>query len=196
MSWNERVRGFAGEGSVYRESYTGSPRIEGTAIITLERVFPDPGNAGSFRELARFEQSVHLELRSAGFELDVRQVNITVVQPGAAVGLHVHPEQREAWFVVPGFGCLTAFLVDMRSASSTKGVLNKLLLGYRDTMVGIPEGVLHGYFNSTATPAVLVYLVSHHFDSNPDSETFQEGRVSHLTLPEELTSQFPSQMKP
>jgi dTDP-4-dehydrorhamnose 3,5-epimerase-like enzyme len=172
------------------------PRIHGVVSVTLERAFPDPENGGSIRELVRLEKSVATELLAAGFTLEVKQINITVVQPGVAVGLHVHPEQREAWFAVPGFGHLTAYLVDMRTDSPTRGSLNRVVLGFRDTLVAIPEGVLHGYHNATPQPAVLVYLVSHCFDSDSSSRTFQEGRLKPDDLPEQLSSQLPQHMKP
>lgn len=197
MSWDERVASLGGEtATVYRQQYASSPRIQGVVALALERAFPDAENGGSIRELARLENSIHKELLAAGFKLAVNQINITVVQSGIAVGLHVHPEQREAWFVVPGFGQLTAYLVDMRSDSTTRGSLNKVVLGFRDTLLAIPEGVLHGYHNATTQPAALVYLVSHFFDADPESPTFQEGRLKHEDLPEQLSVQLPEHMKP
>ena len=197
MSWDKRVAGLGGESAaVYRQHYVSPPRIQGVVALALERAFPDPENGGSIRELARLENSLHKELHAAGFTLPVKQMNITVVQPGIAVGLHVHPDQREAWFVIPGFGQLTAYLVDMRSDSSTRGSLNKVVLGFRDTILAIPEGVLHGYHNATMQPAALVYLVSHFFDSDPESPGFQEGRLEYKDLPEQLADQLPKHMRP
>jgi dTDP-4-dehydrorhamnose 3,5-epimerase-like enzyme len=197
LSWDKRVASLSNEtATVYRQHYVTSPRIHGVVAKPLERAFPDAENGGSIRELARLEGSVHQELRQAGFDLTVKQINITVVQPGSAVGLHVHPEQREAWFVVPGLGQLTAYLVDMRSLSPTRGSVNKIVLGFRDTILGIPEGVLHGYHNPTTQPAVLVYLVSHFFDPDPESPAFQEGRLERKDLPDQLARQLPDHMKP
>ncbi len=197
MSWDERVEGLAGNGaSIYRQEYGGSPAIEGSVVHTLTRTFPDPDHGGSFRELARLEDSIHTELAEAGFQLSVRQINVSVVQPGVAVGLHVHPDQRETWFVVPGFGRLTAYLVDLRHGSSTKGMLNKIPLGYRDTLVGIPEGILHGYWNPSHLPAVLVYLTSHVFTPEIDSPHYQEGRLRLSDLPTEIASRLPPHMEP
>lgn len=196
MSWEERVRGLAGDGEVTRQIYAASCRIEGAVEVNLGRVFPDADNGGSIRELARLNGIVHEELASAGFSLEVRQVNITVVQPGCAVGLHVHPDQREAWYVLPGFGRLTAYMVDLRPASPTRGALRKVAMGYRDTVLGIPHGVLHGYHNPTRREAILVYLTSHHFEADPASGAFQEGRVLPASLPPHLAAQLPAHMHP
>ncbi len=196
MSWESRVRGLAGEAEVARQIYHPAPPIHGAVSLVLHRVFPDADTGGSIRELARLREGVHEEIGQAGFSLEVKQVNITIVQPGCAVGLHVHPEQREAWFVVPGFGRLTAFMVDLRPDSPTRGSLATVVLGYRDTLLGIPEGVLHGYHNTTRREAVLVYLTSHFFVADPDSPQFQEGRVWPRDLPPHLATRLPAHMRP
>lgn len=196
VTWLERVRGLAGDKEVSRQVYSARVRVDGAAVVNLARVFPDPENGGTFREIARLSDTVHEELTQAGFRLEVRQINLTVVQPGCAVGLHVHPEQREAWFVLPGFGRLTAFMVDLRPHSSTRGAIDKVVLGYRDTLLGIPQGVLHGYHNTTRQEAILIYLASHHFQADPESPLFQEGRLRPADLPLELAAQLPPHMRP
>ncbi|MBN1425945.1 dTDP-4-dehydrorhamnose 3,5-epimerase family protein [Candidatus Fermentibacteria bacterium] len=196
MTWSDRVRGLAGESEVTRQVYATGARVDGAAVVTLARVFPDPENGGSFREVARLSGCVHEELARAGFNLEVKQINLSVVQPGCAVGLHVHPEQREAWYVLPGFGRLTAFMVDLRAQSPTCGTMNKVVLGYRDTLLGIPQGVLHGYHNTTGQDAVLLYLTSHHFEADPESSSYQEGRLKPADLPPELAAQLPPHMRP
>jgi dTDP-4-dehydrorhamnose 3,5-epimerase-like enzyme len=194
--WEERVRGLAGEGEVTRQCYTTSGRIDGTVVVHLARVFPDPENGGSIREIARLDGAVHRELASAGFVLELKQINVTIVQPGCAVGLHVHPDQREAWFVLPGRGRLTAFMVDFRPHSPTRNTMSRVVLGYQDTLLGIPQGVLHGYHNPTRQEAILIYLTSHHFEADPASPGFQEGRVAPADLPLEIASHLPPNMKP
>jgi len=195
--WKERVAGLGGEpGDIFQQHYVGKPKIFGSVVHILKRAFSDPEHGGSIRELARLEDCLHVELAETGFELTVKQINVTIVQPGVAVGLHVHPDQREAWFAVPCGGSLTAYLIDMRDESPTKGTLNMVSLGYRDTIVGIPEGVLHGYWNPTHLPATLIYLTSHHFSADTDSPGFQEGRLHPADLPEDLRSKLPSNMEP
>jgi len=194
--WEERVRGLAGDGEVARQIYPTSGRIEGAVVVNLARVFPDPENGGSIRELARLDGTVHEELARAGFVLELRQINVTIVQPGCAVGLHVHPDQREAWFVVPGLGRLTAFMVDLRPHSPTWGTLSRVVMGYRDTLLGIPQGVLHGYHNPTRQEAVLIYLTSHHFEADAASPDFQEGRVAPAALPPDIAAHLPPHMRP
>jgi len=195
--WKDRVAGLGREhGDIFQQKYGGGQKIDGSVVHTLKRVFPDPEHGGSIRELARLEDCLHLELAESGFDLTVKQINVTIVQPGVAVGLHVHPDQREAWFVVPCGGSLTAYMVDLRDNSPTKEALNLVTLGYQDTIVGIPEGVLHGYWNPTPQPAILIYLTSHHFSIDTDSPTFQEGRMHPSDLPENLRSKLPSHMEP
>ena len=196
MAWEERVHGLAGEGIVTRQIYASAGLIDGAVVLNIARAFPDPENGGSIREIARLDGVAHVELARAGFDLEIRQINVTVVQPGCAVGLHVHPEQREAWFVLPGFGRLTAYAVDLRPESPTRGTVNRVVLGYRDTLMGIPQGVLHGYHNATEREAVLIYLTSHHFDADPESLAFQEGRVRPSDLPAEMGAQLPPHMRP
>ena len=197
MKWNERVAGLGGDhGDIFQQQYGGRQKIAGSVVHTLKRAFPDPEHGGSIRELARLDNCLHLELAEVGFELTVRQINVTIVQPGVAVGLHVHPDQREAWFVVPYGGSLTAYLIDLRDDSPTRGGLNMISLGYRDTIIGIPEGVLHGYWNPTSRPAVLIYLTSHHFSADTESSMFQEGRFHPAGLPEDLKSKLPPHMEP
>lgn len=196
MTWEERTRGLAGTSPVERQVYHPTPPIHGVAVVTLARAFPDADTGASIREVARLKDGLHEELSEAGFPLSVRQINVTVIPPGVAVGLHVHPEQREAWFVVPGFGRLTAYLVDLRPSSPTQGVVSRVVLGYRDTLLGIPEGVLHGYHNTSRQEAVLLYLTSHHFVADHESPSFQEGRVHPQVLPPHLAKLLPPHMRP
>lgn len=144
-----------------KQDYASTPRIAGVEIIDLKE-FADDG--GSFLEMGRFDAG-HLQGTSG---LEVRQINYSVVLPGAIKATHLHKKQVDFWFVPSGDRLLVG-LKDIRAGSATKGLTMRFVLGAgRARMVCIPSGVAHGVANPYERPMSLIYFVTEHFNPNPD----------------------------
>ena len=139
------------------QDYSGSVRIAGVEIVDL-RVLNDDG--GSFMEIARLTDGL-LE----GFEgVEPRQMNYSLVMPGAVKAWHLHMKQEDVWFVPPEQRLLLG-LWDCRAGSPTEDDSMRFVLGGgRARLVRIPQGVAHGCANLGPTPASIIYFVTQQFD--------------------------------
>lgn len=150
------------------QQYGPATPIEGVEVVQLRR-FNDDG--GSMTELGRFTGGEHADL--PGFE--ARQVNYSLVEPGAVKAFHLHRRQTDVWFVPPESKLLVV-LGDVREGSPTEGNVRRLVLGDGNSrLVRIPPGVAHGCANISARPAQIIYFVDVHFD--PDPARCDEGRL-------------------
>ena len=159
------------EAVVYHRWQQYGPVIEDVKIIRLAR-FSDDG--GSLTELVRLTDEG--KFPSPGFsEFRVAQINYSTIEPGVIKAFHVHPDQRDVWFVPPEDRVLVV-LVDTRAESKTARKVQKILLGDGgSTLLSIPNGVAHGCRNVGDKPARIVYMTDVHFSPEPGKT--QEGRL-------------------
>ncbi|MCA1814446.1 MAG: dTDP-4-dehydrorhamnose 3,5-epimerase family protein [Halobacteriales archaeon] len=143
------------------QSYASKPRIEGVQLVDLKRFVED---GGEFQELARLGPGAELQ-GVPGFVL--KQVNYSIMQPGAIKAWHLHKRQEDAWFVPPNARLLVA-LLDTREGKH--GASMRLVLGDgRAQLLLIPRGVAHGAANPYPAPQPMLYFVNQQFDAqHPD----------------------------
>lgn len=145
------------------QAYGGGTRIEGVTLVPLTTHADD---GGAFVEVARLAEGGMLE----GIDgVAVRQINWSVLEPGAVKAWHLHFNQEDVWFVPPG-SRLICGLRDCREDSPTKGATMRFVMGVgAPKLVLIPRGVAHGVANLTGEAGTLIYLVNQQFDAaNPD----------------------------
>src|SRR5207247_6825611 len=150
------------------QDYSVQPGIQGVEIVELKR-FADDG--GSLTELGRLGSGLHAAF--AGFE--VKQVNYSEMDPGVIKAFHLHRRQTDVWFIPPSDKMLLV-LIDVRSASRTRDVQRRLVLGDGTCrLVRIPPGVAHGVKNLAGSRGRIIYLVDVQFSPAPDE--CDEGRL-------------------
>lgn len=141
---------------VAAQDYTQKPSIDGVRILDLPRFVED---GGSLLELARLNEGRVASLP----EFEVKQVTFSEVQPGVTKAFHVHLQQDDLWFIPPSQRLLVG-LWDVRVASSTEGVTQRIVLGDgRAQLLFIPRGVAHGASNPYPNAAYMLYLLSEQF---------------------------------
>lgn len=150
------------------QDYSGTPMIEGVEIINLRR-FNDDG--GAMTELARLADG-----RIEGVDnFEARQMNYSVVEPGAIKAFHLHKRQTDVWYVPPSDKMLLV-LADCREGSPTEGEVRRIVLGDGNSrLVRIPPGVAHGCRNlRAASTSAIIYFVDVQFSIGDDCD---EGRL-------------------
>src|ERR1051325_5703552 len=96
------------------QPYGATPTIVGVRLVDLRR-FHDDG--GAMTELGRL-----VDGRLQGLpEFTVRQINFSVMEPGAIKAFHLHSRQTDVWYVPPTDRLLMV-LVDVRKGSPTEHV--------------------------------------------------------------------------
>lgn len=152
---------------VSRQQYEAKPTLDGVRFVDLRRFLDD---GGEFEELARVSAG-----RLDGLpDFEVRQVNHSLMQPGAVKAWHLHEHQEDVWFVPPDERVLVG-LLDVRSGSKTEGLTMRFVLGDGlARLVYIPRGVAHGAANPYPRPARILYFVN---------QTFDPARPDELRLP-------------
>lgn len=159
--------GGAERGALHRQSYAPQPTIDGVRLADITHTADD---GGSFCELGRL--TVGIPAAFPGFE--VRQVNYGELVPGAVKAWHLHFHQEDIWFVPPSDRLLVC-LRDIRAASPTYGVIQRLTLGVgRARLLFIPRGIAHGAANPWSQTGHIVYFVNDTF--TPESDTTDEWR--------------------
>ena len=150
------------------QDYGARSAIEGVELIPLRR-FNDDG--GSMTELARLDGGTHEAME--GF--DVRQMNYSILEPLAIKAFHLHRRQTDVWFVPPSDKILLV-LADVRTGSSSEGVVQRIILGDGNSqLVRIPPGVAHGCRNLRPTdPGSIIYFVDVQFSVGEECD---EGRL-------------------
>ena len=143
-----------------KQSYQPVTPIDGVKIVPLN-TFQDDG--GYFLEVVRFKD--HILEQFPDFEL--KQLNISGMDPGVIKAWHIHQQQDDIWFVPPSQRLLIA-MHDIRKQSPTKDATMRLVCGAgKAQLVFIPRGVAHGAANLWRKPALIVYLVNSHFTADP-----------------------------
>ena len=155
------------------QDYSGTPMIEGVELVNLRR-FNDDG--GAMTELAR------LSTGEDGGAIDglegfvARQMNYSVVEPGAIKAFHLHKRQTDVWYVPPSDKMLLV-LADCREGSPTEGQVRRMVRGDGNSrLVRIPPGVAHGCRNlRAAETSAIIYYVDVQFSVGDDCD---EGRLA------------------
>ncbi len=150
------------QGQMTRQQYGSKQEIAGVRLLPLRTHVDD---SGAFTELGRLENGA-----LAGCEdFVVRQVNHSLVMPGAVKAWHCHLKQEDVWFV-PFNHVVVVGLWDLRRESGTCGATLRFVLGQgRSQLLYIPRGVAHGVANLGTQEALLFYFVNQQFDpANPD----------------------------
>ena len=144
------------------QDYGKKPTIDGVRLVDLKRHLDD---AGEFSELGRLQAGSLDGL--PGFE--VKQVNHSLVQPGAVKAWHIHHHQDDVWFVPPDERLLVG-LLDVRAGSATEGHTMRHVAGDGlARLLFIPRGVAHGAANPYPSAARIIYFVNRTFDAaKPD----------------------------
>lgn len=156
---------------VFTQDYSPTPKIDGVEFIELKE-FADCG--GSFMELLRITDGKS-EVKE-GFE--PRQINYSVVQPGAVKAFHLHFRQNEFWFIPPAMRMLMG-LYDVRNDSPTKGNQMRFVLGaHKPRLLYIPAGVAHGTANIGTAETTIIYVTDQQFNL----ENLDEQRLPWNTL--------------
>jgi dTDP-4-dehydrorhamnose 3,5-epimerase len=108
-------------------------------------------------------------------DFTVRQINYSVMEPGAIKAFHLHCRQTDVWYVPPSDRMLIV-LVDVRAGSSTEGGRMRFMLGNGTSrLLRIPPGVAHGVRNLGSEPGRIIYFVDVQF--SPDPDLCDEGRL-------------------
>jgi dTDP-4-dehydrorhamnose 3,5-epimerase len=150
------------------QPYGPSPTIDGVQLVELKRYHDD---GGSMTELGRLV-SGHLEALP---DFTVRQINYSVMEPGAIKAFHLHSRQTDVWYVPPSDRLLMV-LLDVRNDSPTEGVRMRFMLGNgASRLLRIPPGVAHGVRNLGPSTGRIIYFVDVHF--SPDPSLCEEGRL-------------------
>lgn len=150
------------------QDYSPTRPIEGVERIELRR-FNDDG--GAMTELGRLDEGRHQGVE--GFT--ARQVNYSIMEPGAIKAFHLHRRQTDVWYVPPSDKILLV-LGDVRKGSPTEGKVRRMVLGdCRSFLVRIPPGVAHGAKNlRAAETSAIIYFVDVQFSTGEDCD---EGRL-------------------
>lgn len=150
-------------------SYQELPRD--VNLVSLKR-FVDDG--GSFQELFRLNENGQAMFEfpcvqggTTKLLLTIRQVNYSVMEPGATKAWHLHRKQWDVWFVPPECKLIVGLLDCRREAPLNP---SRLVLGDgKSQLLVIPPGVAHGGSNPYHERAVIVYGTSEFFSAqNPD----------------------------
>lgn len=153
--------------SVTVQSYSPKQKIDGVQMVD-NPIFS--GEDGTFEELARFDDGMMLKFP----DFQIKQINRSIVLPGAIKAWHLHYNQEDIWYVPPQDFILLG-LWDVREKSPTSGISQKIVMGAgRARLVYIPRGVAHGAANVSHKESTLIYFVNQCFDAeNPDEQRLQ-----------------------
>lgn len=153
------------------QDYSSQERIEGVKFIELNNF---PADDGSFIELGHLKKGIHAAV--SGFE--VKQINYSLMLPGAIKAWHIHYGQEDVWFV-PSEDRLLVGLVDLRKKSKTNGVKMRFVMGGgKARLLYIPRGVAHGASNMGNRESRIIYLINNVFDI----KNLDENRLSWDTF--------------
>ncbi len=148
-----------------RQEYESRPQIEGVCIAQAKHFTAEDG---TFSEVTRLSEAGKIEFEGLP-EMEVRQINFSMMIPGTTKAWHFHLNQDEVWMPTPDSPPLIIGLMDLREKSTTKGEVMRLILGQgKPYQVHIPRGVAHGVANRSQEKAGLIYLVSNHFDGTDE----------------------------
>lgn len=149
---------------VTTQDYTPTARIDGVEFIDIKE-FADCG--GSFSELVRVKTGKITGL--TGF--DLKQVNYSVIEPGAVKAFHLHYTQSELWFIPPKEKLLIG-MIDTRKGSKTKDVSMRFVMGmHKPRLLYIPKGVAHGIGNPYQERSTMIYFANQNFNlDKPDEQ--------------------------
>jgi dTDP-4-dehydrorhamnose 3,5-epimerase len=146
------------------QDYTKKQVIEGVQLTNLQ-MFVDDG--GALAELVRFDDQGNLQLIP---EFKVKQATFSQVLPTVIKAFHLHYNQEDVWFILPGDRLLVG-LFDARKDSPTYKTQMRFVMGAgRAQTLYIPRGVAHGMANPYDKPANMIYFVNQCFNAEDPDE--------------------------
>lgn len=150
---------------VYTQDYSPKALIDGVKVIQLKHAV---GEEGDFSELLRLNEKGEVD-EIPGFS--VHQINRSTQFPNSIKAWHMHFKQDELWYV-PEESHLLAGLWDLRKASKSHGMMNRIVLGgSTHRLLYIPKGVAHGSANFSKNLGVIIYFMNGQFNKdNPDEQ--------------------------
>ncbi|MBI2863684.1 MAG: dTDP-4-dehydrorhamnose 3,5-epimerase family protein [Chloroflexi bacterium] len=97
------------------------------------------------------------------------QVYVSLNYPGVVRAWHYHKLQNDFFAVVKGM--VKVALYDARDDSPTRGVVQEVFLGERNSqLLRIPVGVLHGYKTVGCEPSLLLNFPTKTYNRNQPDE--------------------------
>jgi|SRR3990167_9719390 len=157
---------------VSKQDYSKKPTIDGVKLVDLQCMIDE---GGSFCEVARLGGSHEVKDHFPSFY--VKQINWSLVEPGAIKAGHIHLNQDDIWFVPPTEKLLVG-LMDVRESSTSRGVKMRFVLGAgKARLLYIPKGVAHGCANLSVRPMHMVYFVNQYWSS--DATLSDEYRIDY-----------------
>ncbi len=148
---------------ISKQDYSSKPKIDGVKLIDLP-YFRDDG--GCFCELGRIVKNGGLKDHFPDFK--IKQINWSLLQPGALKAGHMHQKQTDIWFVPPTDQIIVG-LIDAREQSPTANVKMRFVMGGgKAQLLYIPPNVIHGSANPYDRPMTLIYLVDEYWDGSDE----------------------------
>ena len=146
------------------QDYSKKRTIDGVQLINLN-LFVDDG--GALSEIARFTEEGNLILIP---EFKIRQATFSQVVPGAIKAFHLHYNQEDLWFVLPGDRLLIGLFDARKGSPSYKNEMRFVMGAGRAQALYIPRGVAHGMANPYEKPANMIYFVNQAFNPEEPDE--------------------------
>ena len=142
----------------------GAPRIDGVRVHELGNVLT---RSGFMTEVFRSDWPLP--------DIEVRQVNWMLLNPGGVTDWHVHAKQTD--HLVGVAGAIRLALWDGRDGSPTKGQTEVFRIGaLRPVLVVVPPGVWHGLRNESGQPAGYLNVINElYVYQDPDNWRLSPG---------------------
>lgn len=146
------------------QDYKKKNTIDGVQIINLQ-MFVDDG--GALAEIVRLDDQGNL---LAIPEFKVRQSTFSQVLPGAIKAFHLHYNQEDVWFVLPGDRLLIGLFDARKNSPTYKNSMRFVLGAGRAQLLYLPRGVAHGLANPYQATANMIYFVNQCFNADEPDE--------------------------
>lgn len=116
--------------------------LEGVSIHLLRQIPDERGKV------------MHMLRRDDPFFVEFGEIYFSTVYPGAIKGWHIHKQMTLNYTVVHGM--IKLVLYDDREASSTRGAVQEVFLGYDNyVLVTIPPMIWNGFKGIGIEPAIV-----------------------------------------
>lgn len=129
--------------------------------VIIKKLVTHSDDRGYLREVLRLDDDM---LRQFG------QITVTKTYPGVIKAFHWHKEQDDIWYIADGMARIVMY--DRRPDSPTYKQTQVVFAGVDNPLsVLIPCGIAHGYQVLGNEPILLMYTVTHVYNSqNPDEQ--------------------------
>jgi len=143
--------------------YASAPRsaIHDVLIIRANEIVDDRGS------LTEFWSNRLPEVKS--FLGQIVHSYVSWNSYGVVRAWHYHLNQRDLWFVPPGSGKIQVGLYDARADSPTRDLVQEVIMGGGNViLLGIPEGVYHGYTTLSSPGSSLINSTNQPYDATDE----------------------------